>query len=43
LKQEKVLESWKQFSGQMISTDAFIETLYNELTGKKTAALLKHN
>lgn len=43
LKQEKVLEPWKQFSGQMISSDLFIETLFNELTGKKTAALVKHN
>jgi glyoxylase-like metal-dependent hydrolase (beta-lactamase superfamily II) len=43
LKQEKVLAPWQKFSGQMISTDLFIETLYNELTGKKTAALVKHN
>jgi cyclase len=43
LKQEKVLEPWQKFSGQMISTDLFIETLFNELTGKKTAALVKHN
>jgi cyclase len=43
LKQEKVLEPWQKYSGQMISTDLFIETLYNELTGKKTAALVKHN
>jgi cyclase len=42
LKQEKVLEPWQKYSGQMISSDAFIETLYNELTGKKTAALMKH-
>ena len=43
LKQEKVLEPWAKWSGQMISTDLFVETLYNELTGKKTAALVKHN
>jgi cyclase len=43
LQQEKVLAQWdKQYSGQFVSTDLFIETLYNELTGKKTAALVKH-
>jgi cyclase len=43
LKQEKVLAPWQKYSGQFISTDMFIETLYNELTGKKTAELVKHN
>jgi cyclase len=43
LKKDRVLEPWAKWSGQMISSDLFIETLYNELTGKKTAALVKHN
>jgi len=43
LKQEKVLAPWQKFAGPFISADAFIETLYSELTGAKTAALLKHN
>ena len=43
LKQDKVLAPWQKYSGQFVSTDLFIETLYNELTGKKTAALVKHN
>jgi cyclase len=43
LKQEKVLEPWKKWSGQLISADAFIETLYNDLTGKKTGEFMKHN
>jgi glyoxylase-like metal-dependent hydrolase (beta-lactamase superfamily II) len=43
LKQEKVLDPWKKFSGDFISTDAFIETLYNDLTGKKTGEFQKHN
>jgi hypothetical protein len=42
LQQEKVLDAWQKYSGQFVSTDLFIETLYNELTGKKTAALVKH-
>lgn len=42
LKQEKVLEPWKEWSGQFISADAFIETLYNDLTGKP-GTFIKHN
>lgn len=43
LKQDKVLAPWQKYSGPFVSTDLFIETLYNELTGKKIAALIKHN
>jgi cyclase len=43
LKQEKVLEPWKKWNGDFISTDAFIETLYNDLTGKKDGKFIKHN
>ncbi|MGC2195447.1 MAG: MBL fold metallo-hydrolase [Terriglobales bacterium] len=43
LKQEKILEPWKKWSGDFISSDAFIETLYNDLTGKKDAKFMKHN
>ena len=42
LKQEKVLEPWQKFSGPFVSTDLFIETLYNELTGTKAAGLVQH-
>ena len=42
MKQEKVLAPWEKFSGQMINTDAFIETLYNSLTGHK-GEFIKHN
>ena len=42
LKKEKVLEPWKDWSGQFISADAFIETLYNDLTGKP-GTFIKHN
>ncbi len=42
LKQEKVLAKWQNWSGPFISTDAFIETLYNELTGK-AGQFIKHN
>jgi glyoxylase-like metal-dependent hydrolase (beta-lactamase superfamily II) len=43
LKQEKVLEPWKKWNGEFITTDAFIETLYNDLTGKKDGKFIKHN
>src|SRR5712692_2700909 len=43
LKQEKVLDPWKKWSGDFITSDAFIETLYNDLTGKKTGEFMKHN
>jgi glyoxylase-like metal-dependent hydrolase (beta-lactamase superfamily II) len=43
LKQEKVLEPWKKWSGDFVSSDVFIETLYNDLTGKKTGEFIKHN
>lgn len=35
MKQEKVLARWEKWSGDFIKTDAFIETVYNSLTGNK--------
>jgi len=43
LQQEKFLEPWKKYSGDFVSSDAFIETLYNDLTGKKDGKFIKHN
>ena len=43
MKQEQILEAWEQWSGEFISTEAFIETLYNDLTGKKSGEFIKHN
>jgi cyclase len=43
LKREKVLEPWKNWSGQFITADAFIETIYNDLSGKKDGKFIKHN
>ncbi|MGB7848873.1 MAG: MBL fold metallo-hydrolase [Candidatus Acidiferrum sp.] len=42
MKQEKILEPWKKWSGEFIDADKFIETLYNSLTGKK-GEFVKHN
>jgi len=41
-KQEKILAPWQKFSGTFISTDAFIETLFNDLAGKKAASSQPH-
>jgi cyclase len=42
MKQEKILDPWSKWSGDFVKTDAFIETLYNSLTGTK-GEFLKHN
>ena len=42
MKQAKLLDPWSKFSGQFVNADAFIETLYNSLTGHK-GEFLKHN
>jgi cyclase len=42
MKKEKILAPWQKFSGDFVNTDAFIETLYNSLTGHK-GEFMKHN
>ncbi len=42
MKQEKILAPWQKWSGDFINSEAFIETLYNSLTGNK-GQFLKHN
>jgi cyclase len=43
MKQEKILDPWaKRWSGDFVKTDAFIETLYNSMTGTK-GEFVKHN
>jgi cyclase len=42
MKSEKILAPWEKFSGSFINSDAFIETLYNSLTGHK-GEFIKHN
>jgi cyclase len=43
MKQAKILDPWKKYSGDFISEDAFLETLYNSLTGSKDGKFIKHN
>src|SRR6202790_1123764 len=42
MKTEKILAPWEKFSGGFINSDAFIETLFNSLTGHK-GEFVKHN
>jgi cyclase len=41
MKKEKILAPWQKYSGGF--SDAFIETLYNSLTGRKNNKFLRHN
>ncbi|MBZ5687338.1 MAG: MBL fold metallo-hydrolase [Acidobacteriia bacterium] len=43
MKQAKVLDPWKKYAGDMINADAFLETIYNSLTGQKNGKFIKHN
>jgi len=43
MKQEKILDPWKKYDGDFIKADAFIETIYNSLTGQKNGKFIKHN
>ena len=43
MKQAKLLDPWKKYSGDFINQDTFLETLYNSLTGQKNGKFIKHN
>lgn len=43
MKRAKLLDPWKKYSGDMINSDAFLETIYNSLTGQKNGKFIKHN
>lgn len=43
MKQLKLLDPWKKYAGDFVNQDAFLETLYNSLTGRKTGKFIKHN
>ncbi len=43
MKQANLLAPWKKYSGDFINADAFLETLYNSLTGQKNGKFIKHN
>ncbi len=43
MKQEKVLANFADWGKGFINSDRFTDILYNDLSGKKTGAFLKHN
>jgi glyoxylase-like metal-dependent hydrolase (beta-lactamase superfamily II) len=43
MKQARILDPWKKYSGDFINADAFVETIYNSLTGQKNGKFIKHN
>ena len=42
MKKDKILDPWAKWSGDFVNADAFIETLYNSMTGTK-GPFVKHN
>lgn len=43
LKQDNVLGPWQKWSGDFITSEQWLVTLYNDLTGKKSGEFIKHN
>ena len=43
MKKENVLASYADWGKGMLKPDQFTEIIYNDLSGKKTGVLLKHN
>ena len=43
MKKDKILAPWEKYSGKFITSDIFIETLYNSLTNAKNATFVQHN
>ena len=43
MKEKKILDPWKKYSGDFISEDAYLETVYNSLTGQKNGKFIRHN
>jgi cyclase len=43
MKQEKILDPWKKLSNDFISENAYLESLYNSLTGQPSHMFLRHD
>lgn len=43
MKEKKILEAWKQYSGDFVSTDIYLESVYNSLTGQAAGKFVPHN
>jgi len=43
LRQANVLAPWQKWSGEFITSEQWLVTLYNDLAGKKSGGFLRHN
>ncbi len=43
MKQTRILDPWKAYTGEFVSEDSFLETIYISLTGRKGGGSIKHN
>ncbi len=43
MKQERILSPWQRYGNDFVSTDVFLETLYNSLTGRPNNKFVTHN
>jgi cyclase len=43
MRQAKILDPWKSYSGEFVSEDAFLETIYIALTARNGAESIKHD
>jgi hypothetical protein len=43
MKQVTPLDPWGKYSGDFVTEDVFLETLYDLRTGQKTGKLIRHN
>ena len=43
MKKQNILEHWKSYSSPILTTDGFIEALYNDLTNKQIGTAIKNN
>ena len=43
MRRAKILTPWQKWSGDFIDTDKWLETLYNDLSGKGKGRFMKHN
>jgi len=43
MKQAKILAPWDKYANKFITSDIFIDTLYNSLTNAKNASFVQHN
>ncbi len=43
MKEARILDPWKNYAGEFVSEDAFLETIYISLTGREHGDSIKHN